>query len=299
MNSLFERTSSYWVRYEEYEWKTAADGKLYLTPAKDAKPSVFDPLKEAEALVVDALNIGRLCISRKPDAQIQGAMLDYAKKYGLLGLMTALPTTPKFMDYEAVYLPKNHFITAETMPTADYVALFFPFKKLDWAKKGVESLWYNDDKAGMALQLTFSDKPMAVQMSMQRSYAERYDWLKQQFTDWAFMFMTTFFYYEDYDKTTEETHSLYRQSMAAFDGIAPTYHIALYDKPTIVWDFHSLLLGIQMMFSFMLTDDRKPLRLCRNCSNVFMAGRANMQYCSEGCKKQYHLKNGKSTHSAF
>ena len=29
--------------------------------------------------------------------------------------MTALPTTPSFMDYEAVYLPKNHFIKAETM----------------------------------------------------------------------------------------------------------------------------------------------------------------------------------------
>ena len=31
--------------------------------------------------------------------------------------MTALPTTPSFMDYEAVYLPKNHFIKAETMET--------------------------------------------------------------------------------------------------------------------------------------------------------------------------------------
>ena len=48
--------------------------------------------------------------------------------------------------------------------------------------------------------------------------------------------------------------------MAAFGGIAPSYHIELLEKPTIYWDFHSLLLGIQMMFSFMLVDEARPLR---------------------------------------
>ena len=41
--------------------------------------------------------------------------------------------------------------------------------------------------------------------------------------------------------------------------------IQLLDKPTIYWDFHSLLLGIQMMFSFMPADDEQPLRLCKRC----------------------------------
>ena len=40
-----------------------------------------------------------------------------------------------FMDYEAVYLPKNHFITAESMETEDYLALFYPFDQLDLVKK--------------------------------------------------------------------------------------------------------------------------------------------------------------------
>ena len=35
------------------------------------------------------------------------------------------------MDYEAVYLPKNHFIKAESMETEDYLALFYPFDQLD------------------------------------------------------------------------------------------------------------------------------------------------------------------------
>lgn len=70
-----------------------------------------------------------------------------------------------------------------------------------------------NDRVMMALTMTMTDKPMAVNMSFQREYAERYEWMKQQ-------------------------------SVAAFGGNVLTYHIALLDKPTIIWDFHSLLLGV-------------------------------------------------------
>lgn len=46
MKNLFERTSSTWVRYSEYEWKKAEDGILYLTPTEMAQPSIYDPLTE-------------------------------------------------------------------------------------------------------------------------------------------------------------------------------------------------------------------------------------------------------------
>ena len=59
------------MRYSEYEWQTAEDGTFYLTPAKNAKPEIYDPLKDAQQLVLDALNIGRLCMSKKPDSKIQ------------------------------------------------------------------------------------------------------------------------------------------------------------------------------------------------------------------------------------
>ena len=38
--------------------------------------------------------------------------------------------------------------------------------------------------------------------------------------------------------------------------IVSAIHIELLENPTIVWDFHSLLLVIQMMFSFTLTDEK-------------------------------------------
>ena len=123
----------------------------------------------------------------------------------------------------------------------------------------------------------------------QREYAERLEWLEQQFTDWAFTLTSCFFYYEDYDNLSVETRLLYQQAMSAFDGIAPTYHIELHDKPVIIWDFHSLLLGVQMMFSFLLTDDRNPLRMCRHCGKAFIASRPSAVFCSPRCKNQYNV----------
>ena len=77
--------------------------------------------------------------------------------------MTALPTTPSFMDYEAVYLPKNHFIKEETMETEKYLSLFYPFDKLDVVKNGVESSWnVSSDRAMIALTMTFMDEPMEL-----------------------------------------------------------------------------------------------------------------------------------------
>ena len=289
MNNFFERTSSNWVRYSEYEWKTAADGTLYLTPTKTAQPSIYDPLTEYKQIVLDAINIGSMKSQKYSDKDIQEAIRQFAVKYGLLGLMTALPTTPSFMDYEAVYLPKNHFIKKETMSTYDYLNLFFPFDKPDVVKRGVESMWnISNDRIMAALAMTMSDKPMAVNMSFQREYAERYEWIRQQFTDLAFTYYTAMLYYEDYDKTPPEERLLLQQGMEAFGGIAPTYRIALLDKPTIVWDFHSLMLGVHMMFSFMLTDSEQPIRICRHCMKAFAASSPNDVFCSPQCEDMYN-----------
>lgn len=290
MKNLFERTSSNWVRYSEYEWKTAKDGTLYLTPTKTAQPSIYDPLGEYERIILDAINIGRMESQGKKAQEIQKSIQQFAVKYGLLGLMTALPTTPGFMDYEAVYLPKNHFIWKESVSTEDYLALFFPFDSPDIVKRGIESKWnIQNDRAMMALAMTMTDKPMAVNMSFQREYAERYEWIKQQFIDLSFTYLTSMLYYEDYDKMSLEQRQLMQQGIQAFDGIAPTYRIALLDKPTIVWDFHSLMLGIQMMFSFMLTDVEKPIRICKHCLQVFVARRPSALFCSPKCKNRYNV----------
>jgi len=47
-----------------------------------------------------------LIFHRKPDDEFKATIRSFACTYGLLGLMTALPTTPQFIEYENVYLLK-------------------------------------------------------------------------------------------------------------------------------------------------------------------------------------------------
>jgi len=61
------------------------------------------------------------------EIRIQAEIAVFAERYGLLGFMTALPTTPEFMKYDTVYLPKSRYLKAQSMPASEYVAIFFPF----------------------------------------------------------------------------------------------------------------------------------------------------------------------------
>ena len=292
MKNPFEHTSASWVRYDDYEWREK-DGLLYLLPVAGVKATPYDPMKDAEALVLAAMDIGLMLFQHKPEERIKDAMLEFARSYGLLGIMTALPTTPRFIEYEKVYFPYNQFVKTESMDTKEYIRLFFPFQMPDFAKDGVESVWNTDDKIEMALAMTYSGEPQAMAMSFMRNYAERYDWLATVFKDWAFTFMAAFLYYLDKDTADETTLELYRKGTTAFEGNAPTYHMELRERPTLVWDFHSLMLNIKMLFSLMLTDEDHPLRMCKQCQRAFIAPRANAEFCSKECRDKYRQEQNR------
>ena len=288
MKQLFERVSSYWVRYDKYVIQTDAKGVKYITATADARPDIFDPLEDAQSMVLEALNVGRLFFGDKaPESVREATLLQFIHHYGLLGLMTALPTTPKFMQYEQVYLPKNHFIREEVLGTEPFLDYFFPFKKLNLRKRGVEYTWeVEGDTDAMALAMTFASDPDAMSMSFQKEYAEPLDWIITALKDMTFPFITSKYFYEHGDAFDADEKKLMAQGVAAFGGIAPTYRIALLDKPTIVWDFHSLLIGLQMMFSFMLAEDKTPLRMCDSCDTIFVANRKTQRYCCDKCRRK-------------
>ena len=288
MKQLFERVSSYWVRYDKYEIRTDAKGTKYVTTAEGARPDIFDPLADAQTMVLEALNVGRLFFGDKaPESVREAALLQFVHHYGLLGFITALPTTPKFMLYEKVYLPKNHFIREEALETEQFLDYFFPFKKLNLRKRGMESIWeVEGDTDAVALAMTFASDPDAMSMSFQKEYAEPLDWIAKALKDMTFPFITSKYFYEHGDAFDADEKKLMAQGVAAFGGIAPTYRIALLDKPTIVWDFHSLLIGLQMMFSFMMAEDKTPLRMCASCDSIFVAKRKNQRFCCDKCRRK-------------
>ena len=289
MRNFFEHSKSNWVKYSEYELKEK-NGVLYIKPTDDAMPNIYNIMKNKENIVVDALNVGLLCMSKdkEKEAEQQAAVMGFISRYGLLGLMTTITSTPSFMDYEVVHFIKNRFIKAETMDTIEYISKFYPFEMPDIAKNGLEMRWnISGDNTMMALAMTFTDRETAVNMSFQRTYAEPYEWVKTQFIDWALLFTTSTIYYENEFNDSEK--ELYRQMMTVFNANSPTYHILLLDKPTLVWNFGSLAIAVQMLFSLSLTDDKTPIRLCKHCAKAFIPSRPNALFCSSKCKNQYNV----------
>lgn len=289
MRNFFEHSKSNWVKYSEYELKEK-DGILYIKPTDDAMPNIYNIMENKEDIVVDALNVGLLCMSKdkEKEAEQQAAVMGFISRYGLLGLMTTITSTPSFMDYEVVHFIKNRFIKAETMDTIEYISKFYPFEMPDIVKNGLEMRWnISGDNTMMALAMTFTDRETAVNMSFQRTYAEPYEWVKTQFIDWALLFTTSTIYYENEFNDSEK--ELYRQMMTVFNANSPTYHILLLDKPTLVWNFGSLAIAVQMLFSLSLTDDKTPIRLCKHCAKAFIPSRPNALFCSSKCKNQYNV----------
>ena len=128
MKDFFKNSRSNWVRYKSYEFKEK-DGVLYITPSENAMPDLYNIMKCREKIIVDALNIGLLCMKQNiNEEEKKKVVMEFVSHYGLLGLLTTITSTPAFMDYEVVHFIKNRFIKAETMDTLEYIAKFFPFE---------------------------------------------------------------------------------------------------------------------------------------------------------------------------
>jgi hypothetical protein len=211
-------------------------------------------------------------------------MCVFAEKYGLMGFMTALPTTPEFMEYDSVYLPKNRHIRKESMPSKEYAKIFFPFG--DLSENPNPHRIYPNAEGSLTVSLEARSKPKAVEMCYQRSYAESVNWLMAQYKDWALIFMTSILHYESKDPLQVE---LYRKAIAAFDGNVPSFHIELLDKPVMVWDFHSLMSVINVVLGLLITEDGKPLRACKYCNRAFIAKHPKAEFCKPSCKNKYNV----------
>ena len=292
---LFGKSTSRWIQYSEYTAKQASDGDWYVCPADKSRAVVYDPIENAGEIVVDALNIGLKCMSRAEhydNNSIVAEICVFAEKYGLLGFMAALPTTPEFMNYDTAYLPKNRFIRAGSMASKEYAKLFFPFEdKLN--ENPNPNRRYRKADGSLMVSLAAKSKPKAVEMCYQKTYAESCDWLVTQFKDWALLFAASFLHYDLAEKDPESAN-LYREAIAAYDGNVPSFHIELFDKPVLVWDFSSLMTVINVVLGIMITDDKRPLRSCKYCNRAFIATHPKSEFCSHKCKNKYNVYKSRS-----
>ena len=114
MKDLFKHASSSWVKYDRYEWKKDKNNKFYITPAPNAMPKIYDPLKEYQQMVLDALNVG-LMIRTSSKRKIREAIMEFVTKYGLLFVFMLACFTSISERFECIFA-SNVIISPVTLP---------------------------------------------------------------------------------------------------------------------------------------------------------------------------------------
>ena len=267
-NSIFKNSMSLWARYDDYQWRKTDSGELFLLPSDDAEFVLYDPLDDVDTFVLDTTSAAVKCFRLRNNRNaVMQTITEYVGKYGLLGIINALPSTADYMKYDKVFLPKNLIFRDEVIPTSEYIDKFYPF-----------------EKPVFKVENNRPSCPPGMAMPTLKQYGEQFEWLMKVFKDWGLVIICTSTYAQDMWEIDKEELEFLRAGLAAFDGNAPSYHIYLEEGPKLCWDFHSLLQAAQMMFSMMLTDPHRPLRICHRCYKPFIAKGMNAKYCSKECR---------------
>ena len=284
IKTIFKTASSDWVRYSEYEFAKAKDGEQYITPKSDAAASIYNPLDVTDTLLVDALNIGKLLYDKAPDIKkVEHLLIVFAKKYGLLGFMPAMPLNSSFFEQGDVYLGKYADMGKKTMPTKEYMDMFLPFD-VKQNQPGNVSMF------PLAL---VTGKSLVYEVVFSRNYSEKLEW-QLRFFKGLFTHFGACFYYDKIDNPVMK--SAYSEEISDFKNYGLGYNIRMLDKPTIVWDFNSLKTALETVYGFTVTSDDNPLKICKHCGTVFYAQNRKSEFDKPQCRNQYNVyKNRKST----
>ena len=97
---------------------------------------MYNPMKDAESLVLAAVNIGLQVMHKAPEDELKSMVLRFINSYGFLGFMTALPTTAEFITYESVYLPKTILLKKNLYQQKVISIIFIRLIRWIFTKKG-------------------------------------------------------------------------------------------------------------------------------------------------------------------
>lgn len=288
MNDLIDKSECYIEKHSGYRFKGDEAGILYITAKPDTESEYYNIFGIADKIIADALNLGAECLESKNDNDIKEKIMCFVSKYGLLGIMTDIVTTPAFIKYDEVFLIKNPFISKGKMKTPEYIKYFTPFDKLDGnclKEKGYLSF---DGEFRINI-FGRSGEELSETLECTFIYAERYDWLKHIFSDFAVTFHRLTVFYEKYNTLSAPEKDFYADCIGNFEKMSPAYYIKLTDRPVIRWEGRSLLTMLRMILALKLTDKKKPIRYCRYCRSVYICARPNQTFCSKACKNRYNV----------
>ena len=113
MEFNFKSNSAYsYMKYGGYQGKYKGK-EYYMVPNPEASINIrdlYDMFSKMDSILVDLLNLGRMCIDVDDDQTKFTCVYYFVKQYGLLGFMVEAPISPDFMLNDVVTLKENNLI---------------------------------------------------------------------------------------------------------------------------------------------------------------------------------------------
>lgn len=270
-----------WIRYSDYQYRETSTGELYIVPTEDATFSMYNPFDVAEDLFIDLLKIGDQALKgENKTQQLKNDILVFAKKYGLLGFISASVYNRDIIGDEKVLLIANNHITKEKMMDENkYIQLFIPFATAEDLVFKKYKKYVNVVKAEDSPKF-FGKRPLILDVVFSRFYAEQVNWI----IDFAKMLATHFNQLLIYRKSAGHLTENITIMAGQFHAEKIGFTINQLDRTVIAWQFDSLKTAIETIYAFAVTDETILVSRCQHCGNIFIANNLRRKYCSPSCR---------------
>ena len=294
--NLIGSFSTDWIRYSDYELMEDTSGQLYIKPADNAAFSMYNPFDVAEDLLIDILNIGdhaQRCLkdhSKRSMEEIKRQVLIFAKKYGLLGVISASVYNRDVIGDDEVLIIKNNYagLKEKTCKTKNYLQLFTPFAQdgdleIRTYRNGVDLKKAEDSPK------FFGKRPIVMDLIFSRFYTEKLDWFLRFSAMLSEHFRQLSLYRTSADFLTEQVTVLSDMFQANKIG----FTISQLEKTIISWEFDSLKSAIETIYAFAVTDENIWLSRCSHCNRFYLAISEREKYCSPVCRNRANVKKSR------
>lgn len=291
-----------WIKYSDYEYKNDPEGNLFIKPKEDAVFSMYNPFDIAENILIDFLKIGEASRgyyqnkSQEAYEELKKLILLFAKKYGLLGLISASTYNRNIIgDKEVLIIEKNFInIKDQSIDSEIYMKLFTPFAEsndlsLRYYKNCVDLIKAEDSPK------FYSKRPLIMDLIFSKFYTERMEWIMKFAGMLSEHFSQLLIYRASADNLTEPVTILTELFKANKIG----FTIKQLDKSIIAWDFDSLKTTIETIYAFAVTDETILLSRCEHCGDFYIALSNREKYCSPICRNRSNVQKSRRKKSGI
>ncbi|MDR0979338.1 MAG: hypothetical protein LBL91_05410 [Lachnospiraceae bacterium] len=292
--NLVTEFSTEWIKYSDYTTKrTNGYSDEYIMPAKNAKPIKYTIADVADEMIIDYLNIGKKFEFER--FNVKNAILDFAKKYGLIGIISYLPLNTEYTYSDKVYLSGNDIGMLKEWDLIDYLKQFFPFEfkkkfKATKPEKKFPRLHFPSLSISMIQEETtdsdvFWGANPEFSLPFSKYYAEKIDDIGAIANAVYNKFKASY----DYDFNTPYQE----RSFKGFDFFKAR-NITINAKAgesnfSLQWAFNSLALALDTILLVKICDTNQPLRMCKFCNQFFIAENVRAEYCSPQCRNKANV----------